>query len=187
MTAFDFIVVGIVGISTVLAFLRGFVRVSISLAAWVIGVVAAMQYSDLFAAMLPQFSGGDAAAAANAHSTRYIVAFALIVTAALLVGTLVGWLISRLVRVVGLGFVDRSLGGVLGVARGLLIVVLVILGAGMTNLPQQEWWQNALLSPPLVKAALELKPWLPQRWAERIDFGRQKRLQDKPTNRTGVV
>ena len=34
MTAFDFIVIGIVGLSTITAFLRGFVRVAASLAAW---------------------------------------------------------------------------------------------------------------------------------------------------------
>ncbi|MGH8800635.1 MAG: CvpA family protein [Casimicrobiaceae bacterium] len=162
MTAFDFIVIGIVGLSTLFAFARGFVRVAISLAAWVIALVAAFQYADAFAAMLPAFGGGTRA--------RYVAAFVVVVAAVLLIGGLLGWLLSRLVRAVGLGFIDRSLGAVLGVARGLLIVVIGVLVAGLTTLPRQEWWRNAMFAPPLVDAALGLRPWLPQAWAEQLDF-----------------
>ena len=75
-------------------------------------------------------------------------------------------------RAIGLGFVDRLLGAVFGVARGVLIVVIGVLVAGLTTLPQQEWWQNAMFAPPLVAAALSLRPWLPQAWAEQLDFGK---------------
>ena len=58
-----------------------------------------------------------------------------------------------------------------GVARGVLIVVIAVLLAGFTTLPRQEWWQNALLAPPLAIAALSLRPWLPQALAQRLDYG----------------
>jgi membrane protein required for colicin V production len=60
---------------------------------------------------------------------------------------------------------------VVGVARGVLIVVIAVLLAGLTTLPRQEWWQNALFAPPLVIAALSLRPWLPQALAQRLDYG----------------
>ena len=178
MTAFDFVVIGVIGLSTVFAFARGFVRVVISLAAWVVALVGAFQYADTVAAWLP--------ALGNAPRARYIGAFVLIVVVVLLVGALLGWLLSRLVRAVGLGFSDRALGAVLGVARGLLIVVIGVLIAGLTTFPQQDWWRRAMFAPPLVDAALSLRPWLPQRWAEQLAFPKAERRSTKQVLQAGA-
>ena len=171
MTAFDFMVIGVVGLSAVLAFLRGFVRVFVSLAAWIIGVVAALRYSELVGGMLPDFG--------ETPATRYVAAFALILVGVLIVGALLGFLLSRLVQAVGLGFLDRTLGALFGIARGLIIAVILVLFAGMTTAPRMDWWQNALTSPPLTAAALTLRPWLPKAWADRIDYSPRERRPAK--------
>jgi membrane protein required for colicin V production len=171
MTAFDLMVIGVVGLSTVLAFMRGFVRVFVSLAAWVIAVLAAARFSQLIGGMLPDFG--------QTPATRYVVAFALILVAVLIGGALLGFLLSRLVQAVGLGFLDRTLGAIFGVARGLLIAVIVVLFAGMTSAPKMDWWQNSLAAPILTAAALNLRPWLPKAWAERLDYGPGERRPAK--------
>jgi hypothetical protein len=51
-------------------------------------------------------------------------------------------------------------------------VLAFVLVAGLTALPRADWWQNSALAPPFVAAAQALKPWLPERWAERLDFSR---------------
>ena len=163
MSAFDLIVIAIVGLSTVFAFWRGLIRVVMSLVALVAAVLAAIQFSPSVADMLPVLSDNP--------TTRYLAAFALIFLVVALVGALLGWVLSRAIRAIGLGFVDRLLGAVFGVARGVLIVVILVLLAGLTTLPRQEWWQNALLAPPLVVVALSLRPWLPQALAKRLDYG----------------
>lgn len=163
MTAFDLIVVVIVALSTLFAFWRGLVRVVVSLVSWVIGFVAALQFSEPVAPLLPD--------AGLSHAARYLIAFALILLAVLIVGALLGFLLSKLVRAVGLGFVDRALGAVFGVARGILVAVILVLLAGLTDLPRRDWWQNSMLSAPLVVAALSLRAWLPKAWAERLDYG----------------
>src|ERR1700694_2528359 len=162
MRPFDLIVIGIVALSTVFAFWRGLIRVAMSLVALIAAVLAAVQFSPAVAAMLPAL--GDPV-------TRYVAAFALIFIVVALVGALLGWVLSRAIRAIGLGFVDRLLGAVFGVARGVLIVVIAVLLAGLTTLPRQEWWQNALFAPPLVIAALSLRPWLPHAVAKRPDNG----------------
>lgn len=177
MTAFDFVVIGVVGLSAVLAFLRGFVRVVVSLAAWVAAVVAAVHFAEFGGGLLPDFGESPA--------TRYLVAFALILVGVLILGALVGYLLSRLVRAVGLGFLDRSLGAIFGVARGLLIAVILVLLAGITTAPKTDWWQNSLTSPALTTAALMLRPWLPKPWAERLDYRRRERPPAKTVVKTG--
>jgi membrane protein required for colicin V production len=178
MTAFDFVVIGIVGLSTVFAFTRGFVRVVVSLAAWVVALVAGFQYADTLAAWLPMLG--------SAPRARTIAAFVLLVAIVLAVGALLGWLLSRLVRAVGLGFVDRALGAVLGLARGLLIVVIGVLIAGLTTLPAQDWWRRAMFAPAFVDAALSLRPWLPQRWAEQLAFPKPEKRSTKQVLQAGA-
>ena len=178
MTAFDLVVIGVVGLSTLLAFLSGFIRVIVSLAAWIIGTLAAIHLSEHLGSALPDFGGGP--------GVRYGAAFALIVIAVLIAGALTGWLLSRAVRAIGLGFLDRLLGAVVGVARGVLLVVLAVLLAGLTDLPRRDWWQNATLAPPLVTAALSLRPWLPKPWAERLDYGKTGRPKDRAAPGKGV-
>jgi len=179
VTGFDLVVIGVVAISALLAFVRGFVRVVVSLATLIIAAVAAIHFSTPVAAMLPEFGSGPAG--------RYVAAFALIAILVLIVGAVVGWLLSRLVHAVGLGFLDRLLGALLGVARGALIVVLAVLLAGLTDLPRQDWWQNASLAPVLVTAALSLKPFLPKAWADRLDYGKTRASAGKADAQHGSV
>jgi membrane protein required for colicin V production len=176
MSVFDLIVIGIVALSTIIAFWRGLIRGVMSLVALIAAVLAAIQFSPAVAAMLSAL--GDPV-------TRYLAAFALIFIVVALVGALLGWVLSRAIRAIGLGFVDRLLGAVFGVARGVLIVVIAVLLAGLTTLPRQEWWQNALLAPPLVIAALSLRPWLPQAFAKRLDYGPGDAKPGRPA-KTGV-
>ena len=178
MTAFDVIAIAVVGLSTVLAFWRGFVRVVMSLVAWVAAVVLAIHYSSSIGDMLPEFGGTPTA--------RYIAAFALILVGILILGTLIGWLLTRMIRAIGLGFLDRILGALLGMARGVLIVVIGVLIAGLTVLPRQDWWQNSLFAPTFVTLALSLRPWLPQAMGARLDYGPAERARTKPAKHAAV-
>jgi membrane protein required for colicin V production len=171
MTAFDFVVIGVVGISTLMAFMRGFMRVVASLVAWVVGLLAAVRLASPVGGMLPDFGGTPA--------IRYVVAFIVILVAALIVGALIGYVLSRLLELAGLGFINRALGAVVGFARGIVIVVLLVLLAGLTELPRADWWQNAWLSRPFVTAALTVRPCVPRAWAERLDYSGKERRPAK--------
>ena len=163
MTIFDGAVIFVVALSTLLAFVRGVVRELIALIAWVVGIIAALLFTETVAAWIPDFGH---------PAVRYLIAFALILIAALLLGALIAYPLARAIRAAGLGFVDRFLGSIFGLARGLLLMVAFVLVAGLTSLPRADWWQNALLAPPLVVLALSLKPYLPAQWAERLDYSR---------------
>ena len=167
MTVFDGAVLGVVGLSILFAFVHGVTRELIALLAWVVGFFAAVAFTPLVGAWLPDF---------GEHGViRYLVAFVVILLAALLLGALVAWPLSSVIRKAGLGFVDRFLGAVFGIARGVVLVMAFVLIAGLTTLPQRDWWQNAALAKPLAVAALSLAPWLPRQWAERLDYSREGR------------
>ena len=167
MTWLDIGVIAVVTLSTLFAFVRGFTRELIALLTWIFGVVAGVTFSPKVASWFPDFGANEA--------VRYILAFAIILVLALVAGALVAWPLHSVIRKSGLGFVDRFLGAMFGVARGVLLVVAFALVAGLTSLPRQDWWQNAALAPALAAAALASAPWLPEKWAQGLDFSRQGR------------
>ena len=63
----------------------------------------------------------------------------------LLLGALVNYLASKLVAKTGLAVTDRMLGVAFGVARGVVIVAILVLFAGLTPMPQDSWWQSSQL------------------------------------------
>jgi membrane protein required for colicin V production len=162
LNGFDFALIAVVSLSTLFAFARGVVRELIALATWVVGIVAAFMYSGTVAALFSRLDLNPAA--------KHVLAFALILIAVMIAGALVARTMSGIIKAIGLGFVDRLLGAVFGLVRGLAVVVLFALIAGVTALPKQDWWQNAVLGRPLAELAMTLRPYLPRAWAERLDF-----------------
>ena len=162
MTIFDYVVLGIFLVSVLLSIIRGFIRESLSLAGWIVAFVVAISFATDFEPMLPPEIAGE--------SLRMLAAFIVLLLSVLLVAVIITKLLSALIKSVGLGFIDRSLGAAFGFLRGLLIVTVLILVAGLTAMPQQSFWQQAILSDPLEKVAIKLMPWLPSEISSRINF-----------------
>jgi membrane protein required for colicin V production len=162
MTTFDWIVLFVIALSTLLAFFRGVVRELIAVIAWVLGFIGAVAYTPLHGAMLHYIPSNPA--------VPYIIAFALIIIGALVAGALIAWPLSRAIRAAGLGFVDRFLGSLFGLVRGAAFVLAFVLVAGLTPLPRTLWWQSSALVPPLVAGVFALKPHLPADLAGRLDY-----------------
>ena len=175
MNAFDWTIIGVVGFSMLLAFFRGVTRELIALAAWVLGFVAAVAVTPVLGGMLPEIGDNPV--------IRYLIAFGVIFLGSLVLGALIAWPLASVIRKAGLGFADRFLGAIFGVARGMVLVTASVLVAGLTTLPRLDWWQNAALAPPFAAAALSLKPWLPPEWAQRLDYSREGRMPAAPADR----
>ncbi len=163
MTIFDFVVLIIFVVSISISVVRGIVRESLSLAGWVIAYMIAKAFAKDFVSMLPLSITGD--------SLRVLISFSALFLSVLLVMSLITILASALVKTVGLGSVDRLFGAFFGLARGLLAVLLLVLLAGLTTLPQEPFWQKALLSKPLEAGVIMTMPWLPQDLSKRINYG----------------
>ena len=167
MTIFDYAVLAILVVSILLSVVRGVVRELLSLAGWIIAFMVASSFAAAFAPMLPSAIVGD--------QFRSVLAFASIFLSALLAMGLLTMLISALVKTAGLGFADRFMGSLFGFARGLLVVLLAVLAAGLTTVPQEPFWKKAMLSAPLETVAMMIIPWLPQDLTRHINYVKSKR------------
>ncbi|HUN70384.1 MAG TPA: CvpA family protein [Burkholderiales bacterium] len=162
MTWLDYAVAGVFAASLVLGAWRGLVREVISILGWVIAFLAANLLAGPLGPAMPQAIPGP--------ELRVAAAYVAVFIASLIVTSLVGLLLSKIVNAVGLGGVDRLLGALFGAARGLLILVAVALLAGLTSAPRQPLWRDSVCGPMLVQAALAMKPLLPQTFAERMRY-----------------
>jgi membrane protein required for colicin V production len=162
MTAFDWAVVAIAGLSLLLGLWRGVVSELLSLGAWVAAFIAANTFSGLLAVRLSNAFGDKTVA--------NVASFAIIFVGVLIVFALVRFLAKRLLSAIGLGPLDRMLGAVFGLARAAVVMVVLVMLGGLTSLPRQPWWSEAALSPPLETAVLAVKPQLPLALAKKIRF-----------------
>ena len=72
-----------------------------------------------------------------------ILVFAIILS----VGGLLGWGISKLVRLSVLSGVDRLLGSAFGALRGILLVALFVIAGQFSGFDNDEWWTQSRLRP----------------------------------------
>lgn len=162
MTVFDYVVLGIALASLVLGLWRGVLGEIIALVAWVLAFCAA----KLWATQLAQAVFTSIADPA----LRVVASWVAIFVAVLLLMSLLRLAVRGVLKALGLSLTDRFLGLIFGLARGLLIVLVLVALAGMTAIPQEKWWSEAKLSAPLETAVLASKPWLPPELAKRIRF-----------------
>lgn len=162
MTWLDFTIIGLLAVSMIWSALRGVVREIISLGGWVIAFLSANLFAGPLATHLPQAIPGE--------TLRAMAAFLAIFVFALICTALVGTLVSKLVNAVGLGPLDKALGALFGIARGAILVLAAVLVAGLTSAPRQLWWKESMSGPYLSQAALGLKPWLPDSFAQRLRY-----------------
>jgi membrane protein required for colicin V production len=162
MTWLDYAVVGVFAVSLVVGVWRGLVREVVSVLGWVIAFLAANLLAGPLGPSMPQ--------AIPTPELRVAAAFVAVFVAALVLGSLAGLLLSKLVKSVGLGCVDRLLGAVFGAARGLLLVAAAAVLAGLTSAPRQPYWRDSASGPWLVQIAQTLRPLLPQTLTERMRY-----------------
>ena len=162
MTVFDYVVIGLVTASLVLGLWRGVVGELIALAAWVLAFFAAIEWGgEIGHALFSSIGDG---------SIRTLAGCAAVFVGVLVLMALVRLAVRGMIKALGLSLSDRILGLLFGVARGVLMAVVLVVAGGLTSAPKQSWWRNAMFSLPLETAVLAAKPWLPDDLAKRIRF-----------------
>ncbi len=150
----DIALLAMFGLSVLVGLWRGFVFEIVSLLGWLVAFVIANAAGPLLADYIPL---GDANS-----STRLWVAYVLVFVVLLLTCTLLARMLRALVAATPLSFVDHLLGGVFGVVRGALVLVVVALLVLLSPYATSAPWKNAHGSLWLGLALEGLKPVLPQ-------------------------
>lgn len=162
LTWVDYGILGLLVLSMALSAWRGFVREALSLASWIAALVVAVVFADTAAALLVDY--------VSVPSARLVIGFAVLFLLTLIVGGLLSYLISTLVDKTGLSGTDRAVGVVFGLLRGIAIVAVLVLLAGLTPVAQDPWWDQSVLLPRFVDLATYLRDLLPPEYADYFAF-----------------
>jgi membrane protein required for colicin V production len=152
----DWIVVAVLAASVLLGFWRGLVYEVLSVLNWLSAFVLAQWLAPRAAEWMPLGRAGE--------PLRYAAGFVLVFIGALFVGGLLAWLMKKLVEAVGLRPVDRALGGLFGLVRGTVAVLVLAVVVHLTGLKSGLWWTESITAGVATAALRGLKPVVPERF-----------------------
>lgn len=162
MTVFDWVVIGILTVSAAIGAWRGLVGEALAILGWIVALTCAWLFGTTVGAQV--FAGISEPALRAAAGMVTVVLLVLIGMA------VIRWLLRKLLKALGLSLTDRLLGVLFGLARGAVIVVLLVMLGGLTSAPRAPWWAESTLAPPLQVVVLALRPALPSELGKRIRF-----------------
>lgn len=144
----DWVILGILLISSLISLKQGFIKEALSVLNWGLAFFLAVTFRDPFALVLEPYI--------STPSIRDLASFLILFALALMVGALVNYLIGEFVKKSGLSGTDKMLGMLFGLVRGFIIVmVFLIFVPPLVAIDQDAWWKQSVLIPYL----LEFEGW----------------------------
>jgi len=153
VTGFDFVLLAILAISVFLGLLRGLLKEVLSLVAYASAFLAAIWWGPTVSDWSAQWISQPFVSMALAYLGVFI--------AVLLSIGFVNMTLSALLSKTGLTPADHGLGAMFGLLRGVLFVLILVILAGYTPLPEEPWWKNAMFSKQVVSVVQQIKLRLP--------------------------
>jgi membrane protein required for colicin V production len=153
VTGFDFVLMAILAISVVLGLLRGLLKEVLSLVAYASAFLAAVWWGPNVSEWFAQWITQPFVSMALAYLGVFI--------AVLLSIGVINMTLAALLNKTGLTPADHGLGAMFGLLRGVLFVLVLVILAGYTPLPEEPWWKNAMFSKQVVGAVQQIKLRLP--------------------------
>jgi membrane protein required for colicin V production len=149
MTPFDYLIVLLCVLSTGIGIWRGFVKEALSLLTLLAAIWLAWRFAGVIAPKLANWAVDT--------EVRVWVARVIVFVLAIAIGAVASWIARQLIRRTGLSGVDRLLGGAFGLARGVLIVGLMVIVLDFFELDQNGSWQTSRLRPYAEQVAAAVK------------------------------
>lgn len=160
MSPLDGFLLVVVGLSVLISLLRGAVYEIVTLLGWIGGVWFAAHFAPSLGARYLQ--------AVDNAEMRLLAAYAMCFIVVVLCAGILASALRLLLRATGLGLFDRSMGALIGLAKGVALSLLLVALAAQTALAQSVMWKTAVLIPPAQSLLLVIQPWLPTALVARL-------------------
>ncbi len=153
MITIDYLIIGVLLVSMIVGFFRGFFPELISIVTWIVAIFAAMNFSGL---VEPYLQGKLGSVVVELWASRLIM---FVVT--LILGGLLGQLVSLVIDKSGLSGTDRLLGLAFGVVRGAVILGVLVIFGQLMGFQKEPWWPQSQLIPMVERVGNALRVMAP--------------------------
>jgi membrane protein required for colicin V production len=156
----DYGILSLIGVSVIMGIFRGFVREALSLITWITALVVGVLYCETvagwFSSRIPMVG------------LRLLIAFILLILTVLIIGGILSYLITRLIKFTGFGVTDRIVGIMFGLGRGLVVIAIAIMIVSPTPFAKDKLWKESTLIPRIEPLAIWLKNRIPEDIMKKI-------------------
>jgi membrane protein required for colicin V production len=169
--SFDWFLVVMLVVSTIMAFLRGFIRTLFSFCGFIFGLVLASWNYLALAEHLHRWIASFVVAE--------IVAYIAILAVVIMLFHILAAIVRKTVAAIGLGFIDRLLGAAFGFFRGCLVGVAAMIALAAFA-PDSTWVKHSQLAPYFLDGAHAVSFVVPESFQRQISLGAAHLLQQSP-------
>ena len=137
----DWVILSVVGISTGLSWLKGFVSEALSLLVWFTALFVVFYFSPGLATVLSDSVNLN-------YQGRFWLARVILFVSTLIVGAILKRLVGQVVKASGMSTTDRFLGMAFGFSRGILLLLIAATLLRWIAQPEAtSWWRQSLFIP----------------------------------------
>jgi len=157
----DYGILALIAVSVIMGIVRGFVREAMSLVTWVVAITVGVLYCQPVAALFTSIS---------MEGVRLLLAFILLALSTLIVGGIISYFLARLIQFTGFSITDRLIGVLFGLARGAVVISLLVMLAEPTPFKNDVLWKESKLVPRFQPMAAWMKDKLPSDLLKKVQI-----------------
>ena len=158
MAAVDILIIVVILLPAIIGAVYGFLNIVFSIIAWALAAGISLKFGRSLAPLLENH--------VDTPLIREVLAFLGLFIVSLMLLSLLGFFIVKLLGRAGLTAADRILGLFFGIGLGAAIIWVIVFLAGFTALPREPWWQDSILLEPFETLSLWAEQFLPDNMVE---------------------
>lgn len=167
LNGFDYALIGLMILSIIVSFFRGFVRELISLCVWAAGLLTAFKFAPLLEQHIHKIT--------QWNMMSYVTAFMVIFISVWLVGLLFSLIMRTMTAGISLGVADRLLGLCFGVVRGGLVVAVLLMFVSMSPYKKDSFVMDSKIVPHFNRVVVLMDHYLPPDMQRLTHFAMSER------------
>ncbi len=160
----DIAILIVILLSAIVSFVRGFYNEAVSVTTWIMAIGITLLFTNRFSSLLPRDT-------IESPEARLGISALILFLGTMMIGSLISWLLRKAMPSSIGGRKDRTLGVFFGIARGLIIVTLVVLSANLVpTIKNEKWWLQSMTLPYFQQAARMIHSKMPRELAQHFEF-----------------
>ncbi len=164
LTNYDIVFLVVIGVSSILALIRGGISELLSLCTWFIVYYLLKHYATVLNNFIPSTISN--------HLLRTGIIFIVIFIVTAIFIAIIKKLTVNLISSIGLGSLNYVLGFIFGIVRGVLICGLIVIVIEIFNLDTSHGWQKAKLAPLINPVVGQIAEAIPEQLKSEINQGK---------------